>query len=233
MEEGWFGGKAAGWVHLIGNSYQAVVCKGIPSQCFCSTEYGSLQAAKDAAEKWRYAKSTEMGLTKNMLKIEYDNNIPFVLVKLQKNFIMKCDIELKQIVEDSIWTAWKGQDKKVYYARRRASVKKNQNYTMFHRLVCPDFIQVDHINRDGLDNRRENLREGVECNPKNKGIQINNTSGIAGVYSHNNLFVAQICGGKQRKRTSFSINSYGYEKAKQMAIDQRNKWMIELRYTPN
>lgn len=229
----WFGGKPAGWIHLIGNTYQAVVHRSRPSKCFSISEYGSLEAAKDAAEKWRYSLSTELNLTKNMIKrVENDGEKPFLLVKLQKDYVMKCDVEHLKFIEESIWTAWKGKDKKTYYVRRRDSVKKEQKYIMFHNLICPDYNQVDHINRDGLDNRTENLREGIECNPKNKGLQNNNTSGVAGVYlaSDKNAFMAQINGDDKRLRKAFSINQYGAEKANQLAIEQRKKWEQEFGY---
>ena len=51
-----------------------------------------------------------------------------------------------------------------------------------HKLICPNFDIVDHINRDRLDNRINNLRESsfVENN-QNKSITDKNTSGIIGV----------------------------------------------------
>ena len=68
--------------------------------------------------------------------------------------------------------------------------KEGKKYTKkIHRLVCETFLervegknQVDHINRIKTDNKLENLRW---CNRRenniNKGMNINNTSGVKGV----------------------------------------------------
>lgn len=56
-------------------------------------------------------------------------------------------------------------------------------------------IQVDHINQDPLDNRRENLRLATASqNQANRGAQSNNKSGYKGVYYRkgHGVWVAQI-----------------------------------------
>jgi hypothetical protein len=53
-----------------------------------------------------------------------------------------------------------------------------------HRLImaAPDRLEVDHVNHDGLDNRRSNLRLCTRSeNAANKKIPENNTSGYKGV----------------------------------------------------
>jgi hypothetical protein len=51
-------------------------------------------------------------------------------------------------------------------------------------LLCPQYREVDHIDRDGLNNRKSNLREGAEINARNQGIRKDNTSGFKGVSWH-------------------------------------------------
>ncbi len=53
-----------------------------------------------------------------------------------------------------------------------------------HRLImdCPDGMDVDHINGDGLDNRRENLRIVTRSqNLRNRKTFKNSKSGFKGV----------------------------------------------------
>jgi hypothetical protein len=155
----------------------------------------------------------------------------YVLVKLQDDYVMKCSIEDLPIVEERIWTYNKGRGKKTGYVTSRASVRRNQEHALFHKRINTGYDEVDHINRDGLDNRRENLREGSNyVNANNKGMQKNNTSGVTGVYKNGNSWVAQWQttiilenGEKKKKRPKipFSIAKYGEEEAYRLAVETR------------
>jgi len=65
---------------------------------------------------------------------------------------------------------------------------KTTTMVKMHRLILGldnPKIQVDHINGDGLDNRRKNLRiTGYNGNSKNRRIYLSNTSGFKGVSFH-------------------------------------------------
>lgn len=53
---------------------------------------------------------------------------------------------------------------------------------LLHRFVMQTHLHVDHINGDGLDCRKTNLRAATRAqNLANRGAQANNTSGHKGV----------------------------------------------------
>jgi HNH endonuclease/AP2 domain len=74
------------------------------------------------------------------------------------------------------WTVWRVRD--LFYVRDR-----HGNY--LHRVLLglsKGDGPVDHVNGDGLDNRRANLRHvDASQNQANRGQQRNNTSGHKGV----------------------------------------------------
>jgi hypothetical protein len=79
-----------------------------------------------------------------------------------------------------------------------ALAKFNEKTFTIHRLLLPDSEQVDHISRDGLDNRRSNIREAdAKLNGRNRKKRSTNTSGTTGVCW---------CGQRQRWRARININ---------------------------
>lgn len=75
------------------------------------------------------------------------------------------------------------------YAYRRIRNGKNAPQEFMHRLLLGldrhDGLSVDHVNGDGLDNRRANLRLATNAeNGRNRGPNRNNTSGYKRVCWH-------------------------------------------------
>lgn len=72
-----------------------------------------------------------------------------------------------------------------YVQRSIYSGSDYQGYESLHRLIagCSSDQVVDHINCNGLDNRRSNLRVCSHSqNMQNRKIHSNNQSGFKGVY---------------------------------------------------
>ncbi len=81
----------------------------------------------------------------------------------------------------------------VRYAKRFVG---RQSIFMHRQIIgALDGQETDHINRDGLDNRKRNLRIATRSqNGFNRGMQSNNTSGEIGVVWHrrNRKWQAQV-----------------------------------------
>ena len=71
----------------------------------------------------------------------------------QGKFALVDDEDYNAVVSKGRWSAQKVSGGRNYYAQRQGGL-------MMHRLImdAPKDMVVDHINGDGLDNRRENLR---------------------------------------------------------------------------
>ena len=109
--------------------------------------------------------------------------------------------------------------KKSYLAHRLAWLYVNGNFTKH---------TIDHINGNKKDNRIVNLREATKSeNSWNRKMQIDNTSGIKGVYwfSERNKWVARISVNKQNIFLGTFIN---LKLAENAVIEARNKYHGEF-----
>lgn len=73
------------------------------------------------------------------------------------------------------------------YAARCISVDGKQVRIWMHRVLTgvPDNLEVDHLDRNGLNNTKQNLRIcSRKINSDNRGLFVNNTSGYKGVSWH-------------------------------------------------
>lgn len=78
------------------------------------------------------------------------------IIKLTKNLETIVDDDIFEKYGSLTWSAWCGGSKKYTYA----STTINKKFVYLHRLIIEtkNGLMIDHINRNTLDNRRENLR---------------------------------------------------------------------------
>ena len=94
-------------------------------------------------------------------------------------------------------------------------------YEQYHNIKLTSDVQIDHINRNKIDNRIENLRISTPShNCQNRDIRSNNTSGYKGVSYNiqNKKWMAYIgINGKQKHLGYFTTAEEAYEAYKNKA----------------
>lgn len=105
---------------------------------------------------------------RNQIRYFEENDTLYLEVQLNHDRVMLCDLIDRDLLESRIW-----------YCNKNTCV--DNKGTRFHRLINPKWKIVGHINDDGLDNRRFNLREQ---NEKNYKLRKDNKSGVKGLCYH-------------------------------------------------
>lgn len=121
---------------------------------------------------------------------------------LTQNKIAIVDAEDYAYLNQFKWYAFKHRN--TFYAVRWLFKENKQIALLMHREILKPSknIKIDHINRNGLDNRKCNLRIcNNSQNMMNREKQCNNSSGYKGVcwVQHANKWMAQIGVNKQNK----------------------------------
>ena len=117
----------------------------------------------------------------------HGGNTPFITISLTQGYKAIVDLEDADLAQLK-WQITCGR-----YAMRRPRIQGSRTerlVVLMHRIVLerelgrpiqPGMV-VDHVNGDGLDNRRENLREATQGqNMRNTRLRSNNTSSYKGV----------------------------------------------------
>lgn len=109
-------------------------------------------------------------------------------VPLTRGYVALVSVEDYERVIPFKWNVRIDPKKRTQYAQRNVK-RPDGTYTTekMHRFIlnAPKGVEVDHVNNNGLDNTRGNLRLANHAeNQQNKGLFRNNTSGYKGVAWH-------------------------------------------------
>ena len=93
-----------------------------------------------------------------------------------------------------------------------------------HRVImdAPKGMDVDHINGDPLDNRKENLRLCTRReNCRNKKVRADSKSGFKGVYVRPNDRYQAYIGDPAKKSRHINLGTYGTPEEAARAYDKK------------
>lgn len=120
-------------------------------------------------------------------------------IQLSKGLIALIDDSDFEAVSIYKWFACRTSKRsKTHYAFRNTLKNGKRSTQTMHRFILQAVdskIHVDHINGDGLDNRRSNIRLASQSNNmKNRGASKNNILNIKGVSfdKKRNMFMARL-----------------------------------------
>lgn len=103
-------------------------------------------------------------------------------IQLTRGKVVLVDDEDFPYLNQWNWVANKGNS--TWYAVRWGSNNGKKGHVKMHRVILnvPDGLVTDHIDGNGLNNQRKNLRvTTIRQNSLNQGIRRDNTSGYKGV----------------------------------------------------
>jgi hypothetical protein len=224
----WILGKYAGTIYQRKNknAWSIVVKKEdntVVTKTLTFTPENKDKIYKEAIEI-RNNLSDKYELTRNKIRILDDSTIE---VKLTKNQIMKTDYKLLEQVEKySVFSSKSSNENSKYYAL----IDINNKLLKFHKHIT-GFDMVDHIDRDPMNNCLSNLREcNHKINNNNRNKSESSKAVMLGVtYSERDYsFRARIKQDGKETSKQFSCKKFGYDEAKQMAIEAREFYNKEF-----
>lgn len=116
-------------------------------------------------------------------RFEIHNDVVVIFLDKNNGNVLETIISIESLEKameyPNKWTHNSG-----YVVGKTVINKERKNYN-FHRWLMGEPVgkEIDHINKNKLDNRLENLRIVTHHqNSQNRSVQTNNTSGVRGVF---------------------------------------------------
>jgi len=219
----WLGGKYAGTIFCRTNSLAWNMLLKTEEKNY--TKYikfdeSNKQEKYDELNNLRMKLSDDLGLTRNKYRYIDDDTIE---VKLDKDQTFITDSKFIDIVEKYTLCVKKGGLENSKYYVGLISGNKVLN---FHNHIT-GFNFVDHIDRNPMNNKLDNLRDAdSNINNKNKtvGPKIYDPNYLCGIRIIDNCYNVRFKTNNVQFSKYFSINKYGDDQAKKMAI----RWRLDM-----
>ena len=248
----WTGGIPVGYLQETDERVKVNFKKehGGCGKTFHKKVHGSF--TRTIAESFQKRECEKRGLTKNQVRLVTVISHPVLQTgyeyyemkllqnngrgnpKIEKCMKLETD-QLEFIRSKGAVRAYLEKGKKTSYAW----IGRAERNKKVHNILYPQFSEVDHIDRDGLNNLRSNVREGGgRVNAQNKSMQKNNTSGHTGVEWHKPVgnrkgrwkAVWKDKDGKKRPSKTFTVDrEEDKERVKALAIAHREKMAKKTR----
>ena len=162
--------------------------------------------------------------TRGIRPIRIEGNVAYV--PLTQGYEAVIDAADVTLVDGFNWFAhvFRRRDRSIraIYAERRGPHSGGQTTIIMHRVIdaTPSGMETDHIDGDGLNNRRSNLRAATKAqNQHNAKTRVDNKSGAKGVHwdKRNRKWRVQIAVMAKNKHiglfTTFADAQEAYAKA--------------------
>jgi hypothetical protein len=179
-------------------------------------KYGGKEQALAAAREFQIDYCWKNGGTFNEYGFADVNGQRVGVLRLSFGQVMFFSPQHLPLVTTHIWYAKKSG--RTWYAENAKG--------KFHRFVLPGVAEIDHVDRNGLNNRLENLRPTTHAeNSLNARRRVDNKTGFKGVYptKHNRYWAARWrVAGKVYQRY-FSMSTYGTQGAYERAVACRQE----------
>lgn len=148
-----------------------------------------------------------MGSKETQFKLQLNNDYVTegVVTKiLLKNVNKWCLVDTEDVEKIKICTWYSKKDKWNQYARGMIKGKEVKMHRYIMGVTDPK-IHIDHINGNGFDNRKENLRiANNSTNHMNQKMRSDNTTGYKGVARRGSKYDARIA----KDKVNYSLGSY-------------------------
>lgn len=220
----WILGKPAGTVFEYKKRYNARISNACENDKNISKIFNICDNNKEEqyekAKIWQYNTSYKMGLTKNLIRILDDK---YIEVQITKGNVFITNIEFIPLIQMiPLFTTTGNSGRGDPYP----GTSINGKNVMYHNLITGNDM-TDHINRNTLDNRLENLRPcDFSINNSNKHIE--KTSYMWGFFKNKIHLMTRIYINKKIHSKNFYIDYKDANKYDEKTKEKLKEKFVEI-----